>query len=102
MSAEFSEEVRDAVGRTWQERHRGPYVFCVRRPHKRKPDHYTTEWLSGEVSKEDAQAEAEALLADKRDSILSVSLWSTRECQFVTTWIRQDEGQGRRKPGRSV
>lgn len=63
-------------------RHRGPYVFCVTRPGK-KAGFFSSEWLKGEVSREDVVDEAQALLSDPRDTILSVGVWSVREQQFI-------------------
>ncbi len=69
----------------WQERHRGPYRLMVSRP-GRKPGFYTTAWLAGEVESDDCDAEAAALLADPRDQILTVDVWSVKEGQFVQSY----------------
>lgn len=69
--------------RTFLDNHRGPYLLCVTRPFKTKAGFYRSEWLKGEVSRDDVEAEARSLLADKRDSIISVSLWSVKEECFV-------------------
>lgn len=65
--------------------HRGPYVFMVTRPFATKPGFHRSEWLKGEVDREDVGAEALALLADKRDTITLVCVWSQREQAFVTS-----------------
>jgi hypothetical protein len=71
--------------------HRGPYLFCVLRaaPTATKPWRHTSEWLSGHVEREDVPSEARALLEDKRDSIVSVFVWSETEQQHVTTYTRR-------------
>jgi hypothetical protein len=70
--------------------HRGPYLFCVSRPHSRKKGFHRSEWLKGSVDHEDVGSEAIALLDDPRDTIAHVAVWSEREQAFVTV-IR---GQG--------
>ncbi len=65
-------------------RHRGPYRFCVQRPSP-KANILHSVWLPGEVKSDDVGSEALALLMDPRDSIRSVSVYSEREGQFVTT-----------------
>jgi hypothetical protein len=69
--------------------HRGPYIFHVVRPHKRKPGFSKGEWLTGRVEREDIESEARALLDDPRDTIVSVSVYSTTEQQFVTTFTKR-------------
>lgn len=73
---------------TFLDHHRGPYIFCVIRPGvvtrsgRAKPS--TSEWLRGsEVDRDDVESEARALLADPRDTISSVWVWSVREDAFV-------------------
>lgn len=63
--------------------HRGPFRFCITRPHKTKPGFHTTEWLKGDVDRDDVSSEATALLTDPRDTITSVGVWSEREQQFA-------------------
>jgi hypothetical protein len=68
------------------ENHRGPYRFCLTRDKGEKTTakhRFTTEWLSGEVPKDDVPDEAQTLLDDPRDCIVSVGLWSVKEEQFV-------------------
>jgi hypothetical protein len=65
------------------ERHRGPYIFCVGRPHPKKAGFVTCEWLKGGV--DDPIDEARALLYDPRDTIGDVGVYSEHEQQFVTT-----------------
>lgn len=72
------------------DRHRGPYLFCVSRPHSKKAGFHRSEWLKGSVDHEDVGPEALALLEDPRDSIEHVGVYSEREQCFVTV-IR---GQG--------
>lgn len=88
----------------WLTAHRGPFRFYVTRAFdppaagkrgkrgKRKGDgdkgfhcrfRVTAEWLPGEVEKLDAQSEARTLLADPRDTIVSIWLWSVPEGQFI-------------------
>jgi hypothetical protein len=69
----------------WQARHRGPYRLLVVRTSKGKTGH-RNEWLPGTVPTWDADEEAQALLTDRRDSILRVHVWSDREQQFVMTY----------------
>jgi hypothetical protein len=69
-------------------RHRGPYIFCVCRPHPKKKGFARSEWLRGEVGEEPIE-EARALLFDPRDTITSVAVWSERENQFVTLITRR-------------
>ncbi len=72
----------------WLDAHRGPFIFLVDRP---APQRYknptgvyrTSEWLQGEVERDDVTSEALSLLADPRDTILGVSVWSVKEAQFV-------------------
>lgn len=72
---------------TWNpfEHHRGPYVLQVKRPAKRKYP-FTLETLSGTVDGPDVEDEAKALLADKRDSIVAVFVWSATEQQHIITY----------------
>lgn len=65
--------------------HRGPYIFMVTRPFTKKVGFYRSEWLKGEVDREDVGSEALALLDDPRDTITAVYVWSEREQAFVTT-----------------
>ncbi len=72
----------------WLIAHRGPFLFLVDRPdtkaHKNKTGVYrTSEWLKGEVEKDDVVLEAETLISDPRDTILGVSVWSVKEGCFV-------------------
>lgn len=64
-------------------RHRGPYRLCVVRPFVTKPGFYRSQWLDGAVDGGEVEDEARALLADPRDTITYVGLWSEREQQFV-------------------
>lgn len=67
-----------------------PHLMIVR-PHPRKPEFFTSEWLKGETMHADAADEALALLADPRDTISSVWLWDTKLQQFGMRWRRQPE-----------
>ena len=70
-------------------RHRGPFIFCINRPFASKPGFYRTEWLRGRTfAGEEVEAEATALLADERDTISTVDVWSEHEQQFVMTYRR--------------
>ena len=64
--------------------HRGPYIFCVVRPHPKKKGFYRSEWLKGSTEREDVGPEAMALLTDPRDTVIQVAVWSEREACFVT------------------
>lgn len=68
---------------SWLDNHRGPYLFCLDRPHPRKRGFATSEWLTGAVDRDDVQSEALALLSDPRDTIAGVSVWSINEQCFV-------------------
>lgn len=70
----------------WRRNHRGPYCFLVSRPHPKKPGHSTTEWLPGQVDSDDVETDARALLADPRDTIERVHVWSLREECYVMTY----------------
>lgn len=62
--------------------HRGPWRLCVTRPGS-KLGHFRTEWLKGEVGRDDLFAEAQALLDDPRDTICAVDFWSVTEVCFT-------------------
>ena len=64
--------------------HRGPYRFMVSRPGT-KAGFYTSEWLTGNVDRDDVETESMALLTDPRDTIDVVHVWSVVENQFITT-----------------
>ena len=68
---------------TFLDTHRGPFLFCVVRPHIRKKGHMSSEFLGGLVESTDVEAETRALLADPRDTISSVWVWSEKEQMFV-------------------
>ncbi len=65
-------------------RHRGPYLFCIVRPHPKKVGFFRSEWLKGAMEREDVGPDALALLEDYRDTIVQVAVWSERESCFVT------------------
>lgn len=71
----------------WLSRHRGPFLFCLTRPvlsgKRAGRNFHTSEWLPGLVERGEAVSEATALLADPRDSVRHVALWSVKEEQFV-------------------
>jgi hypothetical protein len=67
----------------WLSAHRGPFRLCVTRPFATKPGFFRSEWLVGEVHRDDVPDESQALLDDPRDTIISVSVWSVREECFV-------------------
>jgi hypothetical protein len=76
--------------------HRGPYVLQVARPNgvKRGRDKgypVRFELLPGTVSgsAEEIIGEVQALLADPRDTIETVYVWSVPEQQHVTTFKRK-------------
>lgn len=70
--------------------HRGVFRFMVGRPCTRKGrPAVVTEWLRGSVAKLDVEAEARALLADPRDTITHVYVWSLRDQQFVGIFKEQ-------------
>jgi hypothetical protein len=66
-------------------RHRGPYRYLVIRPSSGKAP-WRGEWLRGQVDADDVEHEARALLADPRDAVRAVHVWSVREEQFVMTY----------------
>jgi hypothetical protein len=72
---------------TFLDNHRGPYLLCVTRPGT-KPGRVSSEWLKGGLDTADVEAEAQALLADPRDDITQVSVWSVREEQFIGGYRR--------------
>lgn len=63
-------------------RHRGPFLFMVGR--KNKKGEPTTEWLRGDISKECVEEEALLILEDPRDNVDHISVWSSKEEQFIT------------------
>mgnify|MGYP001617671054 CR=1 FL=1 len=69
--------------------HRGPYQLQVLRLTPSRKMKWHTETLRGLVAGDDVRSEAYALLADPRDSIISVHVYSVREGQFVMTYTRQ-------------
>ena len=74
--------------------HRGPYILSVTRPFVSKPGFFRNEWLRGKsYDGEDAAQEALALLADTRDTIVRVNVWSESEGQFVMTYRREEARQ---------
>lgn len=66
------------------QRHRGPFVLQVSRTTTRKPGVQVVA-LPGRTDREDVEGEALALLADPRDTIVAVHVWSDPEQQHVTT-----------------
>lgn len=66
------------------ERHAGPYRFQVIRPAS-KPGFFRSQFLPGNVEREEIGNEAMALLNDPRDQIVDVNVWSEREAMFITT-----------------
>ncbi len=71
---------------TFLDNHKGPFIFLVTRPHRSKAGFFTSEWLSGLTQKDDVTSEALAILADKRDTVSSVSVWSEYEECFVGSY----------------
>lgn len=65
--------------------HRGPFRLVVTRPAK-KPGFHSTEWLKGEVDRDDVLSEAQALLTDPRDTITHVGIWSVTESSFAGSY----------------
>jgi hypothetical protein len=71
---------------SWLYNHRGPYRFCLTRDKGSKAaprSRFTTEWLKGELEREDVPTDAQALLDDPRDTIVGVNVWSVSENQFI-------------------
>ena len=66
----------------------GTHSFNVTRAPRRTGARPSSQWLPGTVELDEAQAEALALLADPRDSITGVYLWSNRWNQFVNKWTK--------------
>lgn len=80
---------------TWQTRHRGPYQFMVSRtvPPTKTGHKYGSEWLPGLSDSDEVEGDANALLADSRDTIVSVDVWSVHEGQFVMTYRNKGESK---------
>jgi hypothetical protein len=57
-------------------RHSGPFQLVIMRPMTAKAGFYRNTLLRGESEAEDVEDEARALLADPRDTIVLVSVWS--------------------------
>ncbi len=74
-----------AIREHWTSRHRGPYRFYVARL---DDDGKSTggKWLKGSTTADDVESEALALLADRRDTIWLVNVWSQRDQQFVFSY----------------
>jgi hypothetical protein len=63
-------------------RHRGPYVLCLTR--QNDDGEFSSHWLKTEIKKgPDVETQARAMLANRRDTVVSVCVWSRREEQFV-------------------
>lgn len=62
----------------------------VARPNEKKRGFIRSEWLKGEVNADDVESEALNLLADPRDSISHVQVWSLTENQFAWSYSRND------------
>lgn len=73
---------------TFLDNHRGPFLFCVTRPHGTKKGFVSSEWLKGSIEREDVSSEAQALLTDPRDTINYVAVWSDREHCFIGGYNR--------------
>lgn len=70
-------------------RHEGPYRLYATRPHPSKPGWWTGGWLKGEIRHgQDVQEEALALLADPRDNIAFINVWSVGEEAYVGGYRR--------------
>lgn len=67
--------------------HRGPFQLVLTRPGKGAGFH-TTEWLRTESDVDEVESEARAFLADPRDTITSVDVWSDSEQLFVGGYRR--------------
>ena len=78
-------------------RHRGPFRLVATRPHAKRIGRSCTEWLTGEIRHgDDAQDEARTLLADPRDTIACIHVWSITEGCFVGGYHRPtSEGETR-------
>lgn len=85
----------ELVGRHSIEQHRGPFRMCVSRPAS-KAGFYKTQWLPGEVTRDDALDEADALLLDPKDTITSISFWSVKEEQFVGHRTKREAQEARK------
>jgi hypothetical protein len=73
----------------WTTQHRGPYRLFVVRSTGKKLQPLSSKWLKGEVSSDDVEEEALAILNDQRDTVFNVSVWSIRDSQFVWSWKRE-------------
>lgn len=74
------------------EHHKGPYMLGVIRETPRRKVKYAYELLPGKVEVDEIEDEARALLADSRDTITSVLVFSASEDQHVTTYTRRQFG----------
>ena len=74
---------------TFLDNHRGPFLFLVTRETPTRKLKQRAEWLTGEIDKNDVADEARALLADPRDTIRSINVWSVREDSFVGGYHRR-------------
>lgn len=72
-------EAREARAQSTIEAHRGPFQLLLTRPHQKRPNFYTTEWLTGTCDKADVLVEAIALLQDPQDMICFVGIVSIPE-----------------------
>lgn len=70
--------------------HRGPFQLVLTRPHPRKADFYTTEWLPGTSDKTDVLEEAMALIRDPRDNISCVGIVSVTEQAYAFVVRKHD------------
>lgn len=70
----------------WLTAHRGPFRLVVVRPFATKPGFFRSEWLKGEVERDDVVEEARSLLTDPRDTIVGVYVWSVRE-ECYAGWL---------------
>lgn len=71
-------------------RHRGPYLLCITRPLPTKQGSFGQQWLSALEAGPEAESQALAFLADPRDTITGVDIWSDREECFVMSYKRGD------------
>jgi hypothetical protein len=67
-------------------RHRGPFQLQVLRLSTGKHKHMAVCLESPVANGEDVEAEAMSLLADPRDTIVAVAVWSIPESQHVCTF----------------
>lgn len=71
-------------------RRRGPFVLQVIRETPQRKIKWHTELIKGTFKAADVREEAELLLGDPRDTVVSVLVWSVRDQEHVFTLRKGD------------